>query len=291
MSGLGRTLGLFTILTLMLLGVGAICGYFLGIPLVYSVGGALLFALALNLGLYYYADKWVLSLYGAKVVTEAEAPKIHAMVERIASAARLPKPKVAIIFSRTPNAFATGRSPRNSVVAVTQGALELLTDEELEGVIAHEIAHVRNRDMLINTLAAVIGAAITYILYFSLFATSGQDRERSNNLLALALLVVVPFAVMLVRYAISRTREFEADRQGAILSRKPLALANALRRIESKVREFPLTHGNPSTSHLFIVNPFRGVKLSSLFSTHPPTSERIKRLELMAKTGNLKSQK
>jgi len=286
MDGFGKTIALLAILTSMLVAVGSGLGYVLGIPIAHSIGGALVLAFVLNAGLYFYADRWVLNLYGAKLVPEAEAPQLHAIVDRVTSNARIPKPKVAVIPTNVPNAFATGRSPRHSVVAVTQGALDLLTNEELEGVIAHEIAHIKNRDMLVNTLAAVIGAAITYVLYLSLFAAGDRERDRSGGLLALALLVVVPFAVMLVRLAISRTREFEADRQGAVLSRKPLALASALRKLEFRIRESPLTQGNPSTSHLFIVNPFRGVKLSSLFATHPPTTERIKRLEEMAKIGN-----
>ncbi len=284
-GGLGKTLALLAILTFILLGVGTAVGYLLGVPPTYSLGIALMLALVMNASLYYAADKWVLRLYHARIVSEKEAPVLHRIVERIAQNAKIPKPKIAVIPIETPNAFATGRSPAHSVVAVTRGALELLSEEELEGVIGHEMAHIKNRDMLINTLAAVIGAAVTYLMYFSLFAGSGRDREGSSSILAILAIIVAPFAVMLVRFAISRAREFEADKSGATFSRKPLALASALRKIESKVKTQPITGGNPSTSHLFIINPFRGARLSSLFATHPPTEERIKRLEWLAKTG------
>jgi heat shock protein HtpX len=242
-------------------------------------------AVMLNIGMYYYADKWVLRLYRAKLVSEQEAPELHGMVQRLASNAGIPKPKVAVIPMDTPNAFATGRSPSHSVVAATTGALSLLNEEELEGVLGHEIAHVKNRDMLINTLAAMIGAAISYVMFFSFFAGGSRDREGGAGILALLALFLVPFAAMLVRLSISRGREYGADKGGATISRKPLGLASALRKLEATARARPLQHGNPSTSHLFIVNPFRGVRLSGLFSTHPPTEERIKRLEWVAKTG------
>jgi heat shock protein HtpX len=274
------------VLTGLLLAIGAAAGYLTGIPLTHALGLALILAVIMNISMYYYADKWVLRLYRAKLVSEQEAPKLHAMVGRLASNAGIPKPKVAIVPMETPNAFATGRSPSHSVVAATTGALSLLDDDELEGVLGHEIAHIKNRDMLINTLAAMIGAAITFIMYFSFFAGGGRDREGGGGILALLALFLVPFAAVLVRLSISRGREHGADRDGATISRKPLGLANALRKLEMAARSRPLQHGNPSTSHLFIVNPFRGIRLSGLFLTHPPTQDRIKRLEFIAKTGN-----
>lgn len=284
MGGMARTALLMGVLTGLMLLVGGIIGYLTGINIAHSLGVALVFAIILNIFTYWYADKWVLNLYQARLVSEAEEPKLHQMVERLASNARLPKPKVAIVPSETPNAFATGRSPSHSVVAVTRGALRLLNDEELEGVLAHELAHIKNRDMLINTMAAIIGAVITYALLFSMMARTGRRRE-GGGILALLALIVIPFAAMLVRLSISRTREYGADQSGASISRKPSALAGALRRLQSAVRSTPMTGGNPSTSHMFIVNPFRRESLAWIFSTHPPTEERIRRLEEMAKTG------
>lgn len=285
MGGTLRTTLLMSILTGMLLAIGAAAGYIVGVPITQALGFALILAVVLNFGMYYYADKWVLRLYHAKLVSENEAPKLHQIVSRIATNARLPKPKVAIVPLEIPNAFATGRSPSNSVVAVTKGALELLDEDELEGVIGHEMAHIKNRDMLINTLAAMIGAAITYVMYFSIFAGGGRDRDSGAGLLALLAIFIVPFAAMLVRLSISRGREYGADKDGASISRKPLGLANALRKLEARSRGALTREGNPSTSHLFIVNPFRGHGIRAIFATHPPTEDRIKRLEWMAKTG------
>jgi heat shock protein HtpX len=237
----------------------------------------------MNMFMYWYADKWVLKLYRAKMVSEAEQPKLHAIVSRLALSAQIPKPKVATIPIETPNAFATGRSPSHAVVAVTDGAIQLLNDEELEGVIGHELAHVKNRDMLINTLAAIVGAVISYMAYFSLFSGSRRDREGNAGLLAILAIVLVPFAAMLVRLSISRGREYGADERGSMISHKPQALASALKKLETAAANKRLQGGNPSTSHLFIVNPFRGANMLGLFSTHPPTAERIRRLELLAK--------
>jgi len=285
MGGTARTALLMGLLTGLLLLIGLAAGYLTGIPITYTLGIFLVMAVVMNLAIYWYADKWVLKLYHAKIVSEAEQPKLHEMVSRLASNARLPKPKVALIPIETPNAFATGRSPSHSVVAVTQGAMNLLGDEELEGVLGHEIAHVKNRDMLINTMAAIIGAVITYVTYFSIFAGGRRDREGGGGILALLAIILIPFCAILVRLAISRGREYGADEGGAGISRKPLGLASALQKLQSAAHNKPMRQGNPSTAHMFIVNPFAGVRLSSLFSTHPPTEERIKRLEELAKTG------
>jgi heat shock protein HtpX len=283
MSGLARTMLLMGVLTGLLMLIGGVVGYLTGLPMTSTLTFALMMAVTLNLLMYFFADRWVLAMYRARVVSEEEAPTLHRIVERLSKTAGVPKPKVAILPTDVPNAFATGRSPSHSVVAVTKGALDLLSDEELEGVLAHEIAHVKNRDMLINTIAAVIGAAITYAMYFAFFA--GGRRDRDVSVFALLLLPVIPFAAMLVRLAISRGREYGADATGASISKKPLALASALRKIQNSVMSRPLQQGNPSTSSLFIVNPFSGASIKYLFSTHPPTDERIKRLEWMAKTG------
>jgi heat shock protein HtpX len=285
MGGNARTALLMGVLTGLMLLIGFVAGYLLGIPVTYTLGIFLAMAILMNLAIYWYADKWVLKLYHAKIVSETEQPKLHEMVSRLASNAHLPKPNVAIIPIETPNAFATGRSPNHSVVAVTQGAMNLLDDEELEGVLGHELTHVKNRDMLIGTMAAMIGAVITYVTYFSMFSGTQRDREGGTAILAILAIILIPFCAMLVRLAISRGREYGADEGGANISHKPLGLANALRKLESAARNRPMRQGNPSTAHMFIVNPFSGVRLSSLFSTHPPTDERIKRLEKFAKTG------
>jgi len=271
-------------LTGLLLAMGLVAGYLTGTNLVFTFTFALIMAVVLNIAMYWYADRWVLRLYKAKIVSEAEEPELHRTVERLASSARLPKPRVAIIPTDTPNAFATGRSPSHSVVAVTQGAMRLLNKDELEGVLGHELAHVKNRDMLINTMAAIIGAVITYVMWFSIFAGGGR-RRGGGGILAILAMVMIPFCAMLVRLSISRGREYGADRGGASISRKPLALASALRSLQSAVRNRPMQKGNPSTSHMFIVNPFAKVSMRGLFSTHPPTEERIRRLEEMARTG------
>jgi len=271
------------VLTAMLMLVGFAVGALTGVPIVYSLGVSLVMATVLNMFMYWYADKWVLKLYHAKMVSESEQPKLHAIVSRLAQNAGLPKPNVALIPIETPNAFATGRSPSHAVVAVTDGAMQLLSDEELEGVIGHELSHVKNRDMLINTLAAIVGAVISYMVYFSMFSGRRNDRDSGAGLLAILMIVLVPFAAMLVRLSISRGREYGADEGGSMISHKPMALASALKKLESEAAKKPLRGGNPSTSQLFIVNPFHGTSLLSLFSTHPPTSERIKRLELLAK--------
>jgi heat shock protein HtpX len=285
MGGTVRTVLLMGVLTGLLMVVGAAVGYFTGISMTYALSISLVIAFLLNIFMYAFADKWVLKLYHAKIVSEQEQPKLHKMVANLASSAGIPKPKVAIVPMDAPNAFATGRSPSHSVVAATTGALNLLDDDELEGVLAHELAHVKNRDMLINTLAAMIGAAIGYMTVMSYFSRGNRDRDGGAGMLALLAIVLVPFAVMLVRLSISRGREYGADEGGAQISKKPHNLASALRKLETAAKSKPLRQGNPSTSHLFIVNPFTGMKLISLFSTHPPVEERVKRLETMAETG------
>ncbi len=286
MGGTARVALLMAMLTGLLLAMGLVAGYLTGTNLVFTFTFALIMAVVLNIAMYWYADRWVLRLYKAKIVSEAEESELHRTVERLALSARLPKPRVAIIPTDTPNAFATGRSPSHSVVAVTQGAMRLLNKDELEGVLGHELAHVKNRDMLINTMAAIIGAVITYVMWFSIFAGAGRrGRGGGGGIVAILAMVMIPFCAMLVRLSISRGREYGADRDGASISRKPLALASALRSLQSAVRNRPMQKGNPSTSHMFIVNPFAKVSMRGLFSTHPPTEERIRRLEEMARTG------
>ena len=283
-----RTTLLLGVLTGFLLLIGYVVGHFTGIPLTYTLTIAFSFAVLLNLVVYWYADKWVLKLYKAKVVSEAEEPELHEMVGRLASNARMPKPRVAVIPTDTPNAFATGRNPSHSVVAVTRGAMSLLDKEQLEGVLGPELAHIKNRDMLVNTMAAMIAGAIAYVALvgrFGLFFGGGQRRNGGATIIAILAMILVPIAAMLIRLGVSRTREYDADRLGASISRKPGALAGALRAISEAVRARPLQTGSPATSHMFIVNPFRGADLLELFSTHPATEKRVARLEEMAATG------
>jgi heat shock protein HtpX len=285
-----RTVLLMGALTALLLVIGYIVGLLIGIPITYAVSAAFIVAMVMNLFSYWYADKWVLKLYRAKIVGEHEQPELHAIVERLAANAGLPKPKVAIVPSDVPNAFATGRSPSNAVVAVTNGAMKVLNKEELEGVLGHEIAHIKNRDMLVSTIAAMIAGAIAWLALIGRFGVFyGGERDRRGNagsaILALLALILVPIAATLIRLSVSRAREYGADEEGARISRKPLALASALKTLESVVRQRPMREGNPSTSHMFIVNPFRGDRIVELFSTHPLTEKRIQRLEEMARTG------
>jgi len=281
-----RTALLMGVLTGLLLAVGFAIGYFVGnVTLVLTIAFA--FAMLLNICVYWFADKWVLKLYKAKLVSEAEEPELHEIVGRLATNAKLPKPKVAIVPNDTPNAFATGRNPSHAVVAVTRGAKSLLDKEQLEGVLGHEMAHIRNRDMLVNTMAAMIAGAIAYVGIvgrYSMFY-GRRDRDGGAALLATLALVLVPFAAMFVRLSISRTREYGADEEGAKISRKPRALASALRALESAAKSRPMQSGNPATSHLFIVNPFRGASFVEMLSTHPSTEKRVQRLEEMAATG------
>jgi len=281
-----RTALLIGVLTGLLLAVGFAIGYFVGnVTLVLTIAFA--FAMLLNICVYWFADKWVLKLYKAKLVSEAEEPELHEIVGRLAANAKLPKPKVAIVPNDTPNAFATGRNPSHAVVAVTRGAKSLLDKEQLEGVLGHEMAHIRNRDMLVNTMAAMIAGAIAYVGIvgrYSMFY-GRRDRDGGAALLAMVALILVPFAAMFVRLSISRTREYGADEEGAKISRKPRALASALRVLESAAKSRPMQTGNPATSHLFIVNPFRGASFVEMLSTHPSTEKRVQRLEEMAATG------
>ncbi len=240
---------------------------------------AFIFGALMNFVSYWFSDKIVLAMYRAKPVTPEEAPQLYAIVERLSAEAGIPVPRVYIIDSPQPNAFATGRSPRHAAVAVTTGILKLLTPEELEGVLAHEIAHIKNWDILTSTLAATFAAAITMIARIAFWFGPARDDEDHNPLVALAMLILAPLAAILIQMAISRTREFAADRDGALISGKPRALANALIKIEQYVRGIPV-EANPATAHMFIVNPLSGVRsaFSRLFSTHPPTEERVRRL-------------
>jgi len=251
---------------------------------------ALILALGLNWFSYFFSDKLVLAMYRAKEVPENAYPQLHRIVEELAVKGKIPKPKIYIIPSATPNAFATGRDPNHAAVAVTEGIMEILDENELKGVLGHELSHIKHRDILIATVAATIAAAITFIAnmlrWAAFFGGIGGDDDREGNILGLAgiilFAILAPIAAMIIQLAISRSREYLADEGGAELCGNPLYLANALKKLSEGVKRIPMKTSNPSTSHLFIVNPFSGKSLINLFSTHPPTEERIKRLENMA---------
>lgn len=266
-----RTAALLGLLTGILLAIGWLFGGTGGMTI------ALAFALVLNFATYWWSDKIVLAMYRARPSTDR---RLNGVVEKLAKAAGIPKPRVFTVPTAVPNAFATGRSPDHAAVAATDGLLDNLNEGELEGVLAHELGHIKNRDMLVATMAATIAGAISYIAQMAWWSSVG-DRDRSSAVL-LPLVIFAPIAAMLVQLAISRGREYGADYSGALLSRKPLALASALEKISAIAKAHPL-RGNAATAHLWIVNPFSGGALLNLFSTHPPMAERVARLQKLAK--------
>ncbi len=278
-----KTAFLLTLIMVLFLLVGQAVGGQSGLII------AFIFALALNFFSYWYSDKIVLRMYKAKEVTRSQAPKLFGMVEKLVKNSGMPMPKVYIIPSSTPNAFATGRNPSNAVVAVTEGIVRLLRDEELEGVLAHELAHIRNRDILLSTMVATIVGAITYLAFFGRFAFfflgRGGDRDAGAAVGQILMIIIAPIAAAIIQMAISRAREYMADAGGAEICGNPRALAGALKKLEMGVARAPMQDANPSTSHMFIVHPFRGGGITKLFSTHPPIPERIKRLEALARKG------
>jgi len=274
-----KTALFLTILTLLLVWIGA---------LIAGVAGAVfafLIALIMNVVSWWWSDRIVLGMYRAKEVLPRDNPELHRMVENLSLAAKIPKPRIWIIPLDVPNAFATGRGPKHSSVAVTRGLLKTLSWQEIEGVLSHEISHIKNRDILISTIVATIAGAIMMIAYWARWAAflGSGDEEGGGNLIGLLLLsILAPFAAMLIQFAISRTREYEADSSGAKLNGKPLYLASALEKIDMWSKRRPLVGTSLSTAHLFIINPFKGDWLTRLFSTHPPTEERVRRLRVMA---------
>ncbi len=247
---------------------------------------ALGIAAVMNFVSYFYSDKIALAMYRAQPVTRDELPRVYDVVERLTQRVGIPMPKIFVIPSDSPNAFATGRNPSHASVAVTQGILNLLNDEELEGVLAHELGHVRNRDILISSIAATIAGAITFLarmaMWGAMFGGYGgrDDRERGGGLGALVMIILAPIAAMLIQLAVSRSREYAADATGAHFTGNPYALASALRKLDAYSRRVPLP-ASPSTAHLFIVQPFLGmggINWANLFSTHPPIAKRIERL-------------
>lgn len=256
-----------------------------------AVGGrggmliAFVFALVMNLASYWFSDKIVLAMYRAKPIEEAEAPVVHRIVRGLAQRAGLPMPRLYLIPTDTPNAFATGRNPEHAVVAVTEGILRLMDEEELEGVLAHELSHVRNRDVLISTVAATLAGAVMMLAnmarWAAIFGSSRDDEEGGGNPLALIFMAILaPIAALLIQMAVSRAREFQADASGARLTRKPWGLAKALEKLHQASQVVPM-QANPATAHLFIVNPLSGRSLLSWFATHPPIEERVERLRQM----------
>jgi heat shock protein HtpX len=272
-----RTAFLLTALTLLLLFIGRIFGGQNGMLI------ALIFAAVLNFVSYFFSDKIALAMYRAKPATREELPRAYQIVERLTQKVGIPMPKIYVIPSDSPNAFATGRNPAHASVAVTQGILNLLNDEELEGVLAHELGHVRNRDILISSIAATIAGAITYFAEIARWGMifGGYERDREGRggggFGALIMLILAPIAAMLIQLAVSRSREYQADETGAHFTGNPYALASALAKLDAYSKRLPL-QATPSTAHLFIVQPFLGMSLASMFSTHPPIAKRIERL-------------
>ena len=245
-------------------------------------------ALALAIGLimngvsYFFSDSIVLASYRARIITPADAPELHAIVDNLARRAGLPMPRVAIIPDETPNAFATGRNPDHAVVAVTAGIMRTLSRQELEGVLAHEMGHIKNRDILIGSLAAVLAQAIMFLSHLALWFTPRDEEGRSNPLAGIVVYILGPIAAMMLQMAISRSREYLADDYSARLTGRPDMLASALSRISGYNQAVPMHHAEPASAHMMIVNPLSGGGISSLFSTHPPIAKRIERLNAMA---------
>ncbi|HXH83878.1 MAG TPA: zinc metalloprotease HtpX [Candidatus Tectomicrobia bacterium] len=279
MSNVFKTALLLAVLTAMLVLIGGAIGGEQGMLIAFVI------ALVMNFASYWWSHKIVLAMYRAQPVEESQAPRLYAIVRRLASRAGTPMPRIYLIPTDTPNAFATGRNPQNAVIAVTEGIMRMLDEEELEGVLAHELAHVTNRDVLISTVAATLAGAIGYLAHMAqwgaIFGHRGDDEEGGSNPIALLVVAIVaPIAAMLVQLAISRAREFHADATGARLTGTPSGLARALGKLAMAAKAMPM-HAEPATAHLFIVNPLSGAAMARLFSTHPPIEERIARLRAM----------
>ena len=281
MSNVFKTGILLAVLTAMLVLIGGAIGGQQGMVIAFVI------ALAMNFLSYWFSDKMVLAAYGAQPIDEAAAPRLYAIVRRLVTRAGIPMPRVYLVPSETPNAFATGRNPQHAVVAVTEGIMRILDEEELEGVLAHELSHVKNRDVLISTVAATLAGAITYLAHMAqwaaMFGGRGRDDDEggSNPIAMILLAVLAPIAALLVQMAVSRSREFQADATGARVAGRPWGLAKALEKLQMANQAVPMANATPATAHLFIVNPLSGQTLLRLFSTHPPLEERIARLRAM----------
>jgi heat shock protein HtpX len=279
MSNMLKTTVFLALLTGLFIAVGGLLGGRSGMMM------AFVFALVMNFVSYWFSDKIVLKMYRAQPLGEADLPVVHRIVRKLATQARIPMPKLYLIPSQSPNAFATGRNPQNAAVAVTEGILRIMDERELEGVLAHELSHVLNRDVLISTIAATVAGAISMLANMAqwglMFGGSRDDEGRSTNPIALILTIILaPLAAMLIQMAVSRSREFQADASGAGLTHEPEALASALAKLGQATKVIPMD-ANPATAHLFIVNPLSGRSFANLFSTHPPLEERIARLQKM----------
>lgn len=273
-----KTMVLMVTLSLMLVGIGAILGGKSGMTI------ALVIAFGMNFISYWFSDKIVLKMYGAREVSEAQAPELYSMTRELSYAAGLPMPKVYLMEQDQPNAFATGRNPEHGAIAVTTGIMRILSKEELKGVLAHELAHIKHRDILVATVAATIAGAISYLAQMAQWTMffGGRDNERDGGspLAAIVMMIVGPIAALLIQMAISRSREYGADAGGAQIAGNPQYLASALRKLDAFSRKIPMD-ATPATAHLFIVSPLSGGGFLKLFSTHPPMEERITRLEQM----------
>ena len=277
-----KTFFLMVILTIIFVALGSLIGGQNGAMLAFAI------ALVMNLVSYWFSDRIVLAMYHAREATEREAPELYSIVASLSQKASIPMPRIYIIDEDSPNAFATGRNPAHAVVAVTTGILRLLTRHELEGVLAHELSHVKHRDILVSTVAAAMAGAITMLANFARFTAifgggRDSDEEGGGNIVTVIIFsIIAAFAAMLIQLAISRSREYYADEGGAQLTGNPIYLANALRKLQMGVSRVPMQDANPSTAHMFILNPFSAKGVLALFSTHPPIEERIERLEEMA---------
>ncbi len=276
-----RTVFLMTLVAVLLMFVGQLVAGTTGIVIAFVI------AMAMNFYSYWKSDEMVLRMYDAQQVDRQSHPRLYRMMEDLVQRAELPMPAIYVIPQQQPNAFATGRNPEHSAVAFTQGILQTLNEQELRGVAAHELAHIKNPDSLTSTVVATVVSALSMLAQFAYFIPMG-DRDRGNPLVTILVLITAPLAAMLLKAAISRTREYEADREGAEISGQPQQLASALQRIQKAAEQIPMNVSESamrSTSHMFPVNPFSGKRLMSLFSTHPDTEDRVERLMNMQRTG------
>jgi heat shock protein HtpX len=277
-----KTTVLLAALTVLIVLIGKMFGGNQGMVI------AFIFAMAMNFGSYWFSDKIVLAMYKAKELSPTEAPEIHRMLEELAQHGGLPKPRIYLIPSETPNAFATGRNPEHAVVAVTNGIVRLLEPDELKGVLAHELGHVKNRDILIGSIAATLAGVIMMLASMARFAAifgfgGSDDDEGGSNIIVLILMsIIAPLAAMLIQMAISRSREYLADETGARFAGNPKSLASALEKLAYASQRIPMQQASPATAHMFIVNPLSGGGFSRWFSTHPPIEERVRRLRALA---------
>lgn len=278
-----KTTVLLVLLTAFLIFLGGLLGGHQGAWMAFVV------SLAINLVSYWFSDKIVLASYRAKPLSEAEAPQVTRAVREIATRISMPMPKLYWVATRTPNAFATGRSPKHAAVVVTSGILEIMNEEELKGVLAHELSHVKNRDILVSSIAAALAGAIMMLARMAQWGAMAGGRSRDNDrnngafqlVVLLLIAILAPLAAMLIQLAISRSREYGADETGAHLAGNPQGLASALEKLEAAAKAYPLPNANPATAHLFIVNPLTTGMIANLFSTHPPIKERVRRLRSM----------